>query len=132
MTIGISVRLLRAIEETKTHYHNAGIHLIGRILAAYGRSPAELLDSKGTTATKQFYWDENLRNLEKAARMSLWPAVDYLELRDEYVRALATSAGAKIPVEEWIKRHQSLEAKRLKDAKAGEIPAKQQDLFHKP
>lgn len=117
--IGVSHRLLQAIEEQDTAYHNAGIHMLGRMLVAYGRSCAELLDSAGLTKPKQLYWDDSLRNLDRAAATLGWPASDLIELRNDYARSLAASGPEVISIEQWKAKHDALETRRLKDARAG-------------
>jgi serine/threonine protein kinase/transcriptional regulator with XRE-family HTH domain len=116
--VGASARLVRAVEERDPIYHNVGMSFLGRLLSVYGRSCAELWDSVGMTKPKQLYWDDSLRNLDRAAKTLRWPASDLIELRDDYARSLANSGPSVITIEQWKAKHDALETGRLKDAKA--------------
>jgi serine/threonine protein kinase/transcriptional regulator with XRE-family HTH domain len=119
LKIGTSTRLIQQIEERPLKYHNAGLHIIGRLLAAYGKTPAELFGEMTPVTTRAVETDRNLRTLENVARTARWSAQDYFELRDEYERTLAASGDTeRVGTEKWLQRHTTLEKRRLRDGRA--------------
>jgi hypothetical protein len=60
-----------------------------------------------------------VRRLEGIARSLNWPASDFLELRDDYLKELAASgSAASISEDEWTNRHGALEKRKLRDIEA--------------
>jgi hypothetical protein len=131
INIGTSPRLLRAIEERPLNFHNAGLHIIGRLLAAYGKTAAELFGaSNNALPTTPRGLDQNIRTLEHVARRAGWSAVDFFELRDDYQKSLVASGDTEtVSSDKWLQRHNALEKRKIQDelAKGGRTAEK--DLF---
>lgn len=113
--LGVSLNLIRSVEERPAAYHNIGIVIVDRMTRLYGVSIKALVDDRAPQ-TGPPREDRNLRSLERAAISQKWSAEDYFLLRNDYVKELAAS-GRSFEVDEksWLQRHRSIEERRLKD-----------------
>ncbi len=117
--IGTSPRLLSSLEERPLDEHNIGLHVLGRLLAVYNSSIADLFGPAKLQLKPTKTVDYNLRTLEEVARSTGWPAADYFELRDDYEKQIAASGDTeRVDADNWLQRHSALEKRRLNDQRA--------------
>ena len=117
--IGTSARLIRSLEERPLDEHNIGLHVVGRLLAAYESTIEDLFGPLEPRATPAKDLDRNLRILEEVAKSAGWPARDYFELKDDYERQIAASGDTeRVDADNWLRRHGALEKRRLSDRRA--------------
>jgi transcriptional regulator with XRE-family HTH domain len=115
---GISIRHLHAIEEGETWFHNVGIHVLGRLMTAYGIAPTDLFAGvqRSSVVSKE---DPSIRELEKAAQTLNWSAADFLQLRDDYRQEVAASGRQlRRSRNDWQKDHSAMEERRLREPQA--------------
>lgn len=118
--IGASSRLLQDIEARALSYHNAGLHLVARLLTVYGKTALELFSgAESSSVQSEPRADFNIVRLEGVARRLGWSIPDFLDLREEYQRELAASGGSELITEDvWIQRQRALQSRRWKDSQA--------------
>jgi serine/threonine protein kinase/transcriptional regulator with XRE-family HTH domain len=128
--IGTSARLLKAIEERPLNYHNISLHIIGRLVVAYGYSTSDLFAATAPAEHIPRTRDHNIRTLERVASDMGWSATDYLQLRDDYERTLAAAGDTeRIDANKWLQRHNALEKRKLQDGRARANAAVQEELL---
>jgi serine/threonine protein kinase/transcriptional regulator with XRE-family HTH domain len=129
--IGTSPRLLKALEERPLNYHNLGLHILGRLLIAYGTTIEAVFGPAPSVPTvRPRTIDQNIRALEEVSRTAGWSTSDYLELRDDYERQLAASGDPeRVDQDRWLQRHAALEKRRIQDRRAKQSPESREDLF---
>lgn len=127
--IGTSARLLKTLEQRPLNYHNISIHVIGRLLVAYGFTAADLFGAITPPVRSPRTCDHNIRTLERLASSMSWSAVDYIQLRDDYEKTIAAAGDTeRIDEEAWLQKHNALENRKLQDGQAKARSAKE-DFF---
>lgn len=112
--LGLNARIITAIENE--NYRNVNLFLLKWICNELGCTIRDLLE-EAAMPIRSTGLDGNIRRLEKLVCTLNWSAVDYFELRDDYVGQLA--ARGELPTiaeDQWRARHNALEQRKLREA----------------
>lgn len=115
--IGMAPRVLSHLESGELD--NPSLHVLRHIAQGLNVSVIDLIGRTDVLPISAAQ-DDNLRSLERISKERNLTAVDFLELRDDYLRQLAAKGEPhRLSDNDWWQRHIALEERRFRDKGEG-------------